>query len=159
MAKILDIITSPNPNLKKRSDEIKDPTAPEVQNLIPDLVLTMVQKDGIGIAAPQVGINIRLTIINTADGPLALINPEITFKSKKMELGEEGCLSVPGIFGLVRRHAKIKVKARTYSGDKVEFSAQDLFARVIQHEIDHLDGILFIDKAEKIIQSRGAKPI
>lgn len=153
MAKLLEVITIPNPLLKKRSVEINDPLSSDIQKLIPDLVLTMKEKDGIGIAAPQVARNIRLIIVNTADGPLALINPAITYKSKKMEIGEEGCLSVPGVFGLVKRFKKVKVRALSYKAEKLFFTAEDLFARVIQHEIDHIDGILFIDKAEKITNS------
>ncbi len=153
MAKLLTVLANPDERLRKRSQEIKDLNDPELSIFVPDLVLTMHKKDGIGIAAPQVGISKRLIIVNTADGPLALVNPEITFRSKKTELGEEGCLSVPGVYGLVRRHTKVKVKALSLGAESVKFEAEDLFARVIQHEIDHLDGILFIDKAEKITSS------
>lgn len=148
MAKILKILTRPDPRLTQKSQPISD--FKKADALIPDLIETMYRKDGIGIAAPQVGENIRLIIINSADGPLALINPEIYWLSKRTNLGEEGCLSVPGIFGWVRRHHKIKVKAQAVDGTKISFAAENLLARVIQHEIDHLDGILFTDKAEKM---------
>lgn len=150
MPKLLEVVKEPTPSLRQKSKPVKDFSAPEIQNLIPDLIHTMYKKDGIGIAAPQVGVNIRMVVINTADGPMILINPEITFKSKKMESEEEGCLSVPGVYGFVKRYQKIKVKALTYNGKHVNFSAENLFARIIQHEIDHIDGILFIDKAEKL---------
>ena len=162
MAKFRPIIIEPSPILRKRSDEVKEVHSKEIQELIPDLILTMIKKEGIGIAAPQVGVNRRLCIINTADGPIALINPVITFKSKRTLSDEEGCLSIPGVWGEVERHAKIKIKAISAGGEKIAFAAEELFARIIQHEVDHLDGILFTDKATNIrkqkkdAKSRGA---
>lgn len=150
MAKELEVITDPNPILRKRSEEIKDIKNQKLQALISDLVLTMFKKEGVGIAAPQVGINQRVCIINTADGPIALINPLIVSHSRKTDWDEEGCLSIPGLWGEVERFTKIKVKALSARGDKLHFAAEDLFARIIQHEIDHLDGVLFTDKARNL---------
>jgi peptide deformylase len=109
----------------------------------------MIQEDGIGIAAPQVGESIRLVIINQKDKPLIMINPRIITKSIRTEIAEEGCLSVPGVFGMVKRAKKIKATALDASGKQYVLKAEGLLARVIQHEVDHLNGILFIDKMIK----------
>ena len=152
MAKFLEVLTEPHPALRKRSTELstQEIQSPEIKTLILDLVFTMKKKDGVGIAAPQAGVSKRVCIVNTNDGPIALINPVITSASKTMESDEEGCLSLPGLWGQVLRHKKIKVRALSGKGEKISFPAEDLFARIIQHEIDHLDGILFVDKARDI---------
>src|SRR4030042_4518910 len=96
------IITEPNPILRNKSQEIKQIT-PEIKQLILDMAKIMKESKGVGLAAPQVGYNIRLCLIETENGPLALINPKITWKSLRQEIEEEGCLSCPGIWGLVKR--------------------------------------------------------
>jgi peptide deformylase len=148
---ILDIVTHPDDRLRKKSKiiEKQDIQTKKFQGFIVDLIDTMHEKDGIGLASPQVGISQRVVIINTKDGALALINPEIVKKSWTQETEEEGCLSVPNVFGLVKRPKSIKVKALDKDGQPMEFAAKGLFARVIQHELDHLDGVLFIDKMKK----------
>lgn len=145
----LKIITDPNPILRKKTAPIKRPQDSDIQALIPQLIKAMKSDDGIGIAAPQVGKSIQLIVINMKDGPLVLINPKITSKSILKEVGEEGCLSVPGIFGMVKRHKRVKVGALDKNGEKITVKGNDLLARVLQHEIDHLNGILFIDKLIK----------
>jgi len=149
---ILKIITSPNPILRKKSAEIKknDLISKGMRKLCLDMVKTMLDKDGVGLAAPQIGKNIRLCAINTAEGQICLINPKITKKSWAREWGEEGCLSIPDIFGEVNRHKKIICKYLDINQKESEIKADGLLARVIQHEIDHLDGILFIDKARNL---------
>lgn len=154
---ILNVITEPNPLLHQVSknltaDEINSPTTKE---FIGNLIDTMYAKDGVGIASVQVGNPIQLCVIardftpdKTAD--LILINPNFVKASVLREWAEEGCLSVPNIYGSVRRYKKIKVSALNIKGNKIEFIARDFFARIIQHEIDHLNGILFIEKAKKI---------
>jgi len=152
MAKLLDILLDPNPILRKVSTEV-DPKKIKnkaFQSLILDMFKTMIEKDGVGLAASQIGQNIRLITVNTPDGPLCMINPIITKKSFAKELGEEGCLSKPGVFGDVLRHKKINCKFITDRNKNAKIEANDLMARVIQHEIDHLDGMLFIDKAKNI---------
>ncbi|MBU0613231.1 peptide deformylase [Patescibacteria group bacterium] len=144
-----EIITEGNPILRKKSDTIKNPMDSDVQEFIPDLVKMMLEEDGIGIAAPQVGKSIQMIIVNQKDGPLVLINPKVKSKSMRTEIAEEGCLSVPGIFGLVKRSKKAKVEALDKNGKSVTIKAEGLFARVLLHEIDHLNGILFIDKVIK----------
>ena len=150
MSRLLPIIINPNPILRKKSVEIKQIQAKQFQQLCLDMGRTMKEKDGVGLAAPQIGKNNRLIVINTKDGHVCMINPEITKKSWAKEWGEEGCLSVPDVFGQVKRHKKINCKYLNKNGKEIKIIAQGLMARVIQHEIDHLDGILFIDKAKII---------
>lgn len=152
----LKIITNPNPILRKKSVEIDlgKVDSREFKSLISAMTKTMVKTDGVGLAAPQIGKNIRLAVINSKDGVFCLINPKITKKSWALELDHEGCLSVPGIFGKVKRHKKITLYYYNQNGKKVKLTALGLMARVLQHEIDHLDGILFIDKAVEIEKVR-----
>lgn len=151
---ILKIITNPDPILRKKSKDInlKEINSRDFAKLVSAMSKTMLETDGAGLAAPQIGKNVRLAVINAKDGPICLINPKIMRKSWAKELGDEGCLSIPGIFGKVRRHKKITVAYYDQTGKKIKQAAAGLMARVMQHEIDHLDGILFIDKltGEKI---------
>jgi peptide deformylase len=152
MAKMLKIVKNPDQNLRKNSrelnlDEIK---SNQIKKLSEDMALTMIKKDGVGLAAPQIGKNIRLIVINTKDGVLYLFNPKIVKSSLAKEWGEEGCLSVPNTFGQVKRSKKIKCIYLDISGKEIKTEPQGLLARIFQHEIDHLEGILFIDKAKKI---------
>lgn len=149
---ILKILTQPNPILRKKSAEISPETITgrEFKNLILSMGKTMLKTDGVGLAAPQIGKNIRLVVINSKDGVFCLINPKLIKKSWARELGEEGCLSIPGVFGKVKRHKKITLVYYDRDGKKIKLSAEGMMARVIQHEIDHLDGILFIDKAVEV---------
>ncbi|MCX6743638.1 MAG: peptide deformylase [Candidatus Parcubacteria bacterium] len=144
----LKLIKEPSPILRQKTKEIKDIT-PEIKQLILDMAQTMKENKGVGLAAPQIGQSIRLCLISTEKGPLALINPQITRKSLRKDIEEEGCLSCPGVWGLVKRAKVIYVKALNQEGKSINFRAEGLFARVIQHELDHLDGILIIDKIEK----------
>ncbi len=150
---ILSIITEPNPILRQKAQEIEinKIKSREIQRLISDMEETVGPAGGIGLAAPQIGLSVRLIVINFDNKLTTLINPKIIKFSWRKEIGEEGCLSVPGKFGYVKRSKVIKVAAFNKTGKKIEFKAKGLFARVIQHEIDHLDGILFVDKVRKII--------
>ena len=152
MAKILPIIKNPSPLLREKSEEIdlKKIKTNELKEICADMIKTMREKDGVGLAAPQIGKNIRLITMNTKDGPKIMINPKITKKSWAKELNEEGCLSVPGVYGKVRRNKKINCIYFDKGGQKTKIQAEGLLSFVIQHEIDHLDGILFIDKAKEI---------
>jgi len=142
------VLTNPNDKLRQVSEKISDKAlgSEELNTLITDMVETMKIENGIGIAAPQIGVHKRLIVIDTGDGPQALINPEITARSLRKIESEEGCLSVPGVYGFVKRHREIKAKAQDRNGNEVTFKARGLLSIVLQHEIDHLDGILFIDK-------------
>ncbi len=152
MAKILKIITNPNPILRKISKDADEKTikSQEFKNFCACLVVTMLKKDGVGLAAPQIGRNIRVFAIDTKDGPIVFINPKIVKRSWAKEWSEEGCISVPKIFGKVKRPKKIICDYINENSEKQRIEANGLLAMVIQHENDHLDGILFIDKAKEI---------
>ena len=145
---MLTIITNPHPVLRQRATEVTEITAPATQKLIDDMIPAMLAADGIGLAAPQINQSVRIIIVNTKDGPQAYINPVIHAFSFTKEIMEEGCLSLPGIFGMVYRATEIDVSVTLRDGTNKRFSAKGLHARVIQHEVDHLNGILFIDRAE-----------
>jgi|SRR3990167_1152914 len=149
---ILKILTLPNPILRKKSSEVnlKKIGSHEFRELISAMIKIMIETDGVGLAAPQIGRNIRLAVINSRDGAFCLINPKIVKKSWAKELDQEGCLSIPGVFGQIKRHKKITIVYYNQGGVKIKKTVQGLMARVMQHEIDHLDGVLFIDKAVKI---------
>ncbi|MGE5298168.1 MAG: peptide deformylase [Acidobacteriaceae bacterium] len=157
MNKILKIITAPDPILYKKTKPVKD-IDQGLRQLAANMIETCRLLKGIGIAAPQVGHSIRMCTIELEDlgiPPFALINPKITKRSwKKIEM-EEGCLSVPGVFGMVKRPISVKVTALNLEGNKVTINADGILARVLQHEIDHLDGILFTSKTLK--QTAGPK--
>lgn len=122
----------------------------QIQSLIDDLLQTMKAENGVGIAAPQVGVKERVIIVETDRGPEAFINPKIVSRSLNMTNSHEGCLSVPGVYGLVKRHKHVKVRAKDRHGNVVSMKAKGLPAIIFQHEIDHLDGVLFIDRAFQI---------
>lgn len=155
---VFDIVTEPNPILHKRSADVDKATVKsrEMQKFIKDMVETMYVKDGVGLAAVQVNKPIQLCVIaknyNTVNSneDLCLINPTWIKLAVFKGWDEEGCLSVPGIYGQVQRYKKILVKALDTNGEPIEFVATDFFARIIQHEVDHLNGILFIEKAKKL---------
>ncbi len=107
---------------------------------------TLYAENGVGLAAPQIGISKRLVVIDTGDNYMELINPEV-IEQEGEEIASEGCLSVPGIVGIVKRAEKVVVKALNRRGEEMTLEGTGLLARAFQHEIDHLDGILFIDKA------------
>ena len=121
----------------------------DLQELVRDMTDTMYAESGIGLAAPQVGVNLRVIVVDV-EGPdgnrdaLKLINPQI-LSSEGREKGEEGCLSIPGFTALVERPQKIKVQAEDPEGGRIELDAEGMLARVICHEVDHLDGILYLD--------------
>ena len=154
---MLPIVKNPTPSLRERSTEIDRDFLlfKETQKLIDEMVPTMYGDDGIGLAAPQVGKNVRICVIGKAADKklkedLVLINPIWEKTSKKTNVDTEGCLSVPKTFGKVKRYTRIHVTALDRDANEIEFNAKNFFARVIQHEVDHLDGVLFIDKATDI---------
>ena len=146
MSRILTLAINPNPILRKKSLIVKPEEIKALKSLALNMQKTMLKNKGIGLAAPQVGKNIRLIIINTKNGFLTMFNPQINFFSKKQEIGEEGCLSVPETFGNVERSCEIRVVYLNEKAELIQLQAQGMLARVIQHETDHLNGILFIDK-------------
>ena len=153
MTQKLPILTIPEPTLRQRSKEVdpKELEKPEFQAWLDDLVDTMYVADGVGIAAPQTGRTIRIFVAVDDKTPHILVNPVIRKKSFRRVDGEEGCLSVPGKYGIVSRHRSVRMDALDRHGKKITFNVKGFFARVLQHELDHLDGTLFIDRAKKVI--------
>jgi peptide deformylase len=143
-----------DPVLRRKAQPIAALSS-ETRRLINDMTETMYHLIGIGLAAPQVGISLRLIVVDDGEGGGAtpLLNPIITAMGGRV-LGEEGCLSLPGIFGDVERAEWVRVEATDGEGEPLSFEARGLRARVIQHEIDHLDGILFIDRLDKLSRDR-----
>ena len=145
-------------NIRKIGDEILTKKSREVQvidqrviELLDDMAETMKQADGVGLAAPQVGVLKRVVVIDVGDGVLELINPVIVSVGGTQR-AVEGCLSVPGKYGEVIRPAKIVVNALDRHGNGFEVMGEDLLARALSHEIDHLDGELFVDKVVKFVE-------
>ena len=145
---LLEILQAPHPLLKAKAKPV-DGIDEEVRRLIADMFETMYKAPGIGLAAPQVGVSKRLVVMDVADGeaprPMALINPEILWRSDERATAEEGCLSLPGQFADVTRPVAVRVRFQNEQGEVVELPAEGLLARCVQHELDHLDGILFVD--------------
>lgn len=149
------IVTDPAPSLRERSRElsVEEVLTPEFQAYLDKLTATMFVEDGVGIASPQIGRNIRAIVINPLGTPECWINPEIIKASDAMVESEEGCLSVPGVYGIVKRHKKIRVRAINRHGREEEMDVRGFPAIVWQHEIDHVNGILFVDKAERMVKA------
>lgn len=135
--------------LLKTAEHVKDPLANEIQVLLPQMIKTMHQENGIGLAAPQIGKSIRLAVAEVEDKIYYLINPEITSYSQEKILFEEGCLSLPGQFFPIIRSEEITVRYQNERGLPKKLRAAGLLAIVIQHEVDHLNGILIINRHKK----------
>ena len=132
--------------LRKKAKEVTEMT-PRIQELIDDMFETMYEANGVGLAAPQVGILKRIVVIDVGEGPIVLINPEILETSGE-QTGDEGCLSVPGMAGQVTRPNYVKVKAMDEEMNEVIYEGTELLARAFCHEIDHLDGKMYTDLVE-----------
>lgn len=146
---LLKVRTYPDPILKKKAEPLTS-FGPAEQKLFDDMIETMVVEDGVGLAAPQVGISKRILIAvpTMKQGEeYVIINPEV-YEAKGREVGREGCLSLPGIQGDVPRATKIKMRYQDRFGKSYDVEIKDFFARIIQHEMDHLDGILLIDRLD-----------
>ena len=142
-----------DPVLRRRADPVREMT-PEIEKLLDDMVATMYDSVGIGLAAPQVGIGLRLLVLDEGRGtPRAYLNPAIVAAGGRV-VEEEGCLSLPGMFADVTRAEWVVVEALDRSGSPLRQRADGLLARVFQHEIDHLDGILFIDRIDRVTRDR-----
>jgi|WetSurMetagenome_2_1015567.scaffolds.fasta_scaffold462390_1 peptide deformylase len=146
---MLKIIKYPNNLLRSKTREVKarEFKDPKMRRLIFDMAKTMAAEKGVGLAAPQVGSDLRICTVQADGTAYVLVNPKIRSSSRKKDIFEEGCLSFPGEFFPVERPIKVKVQARDSDGKKIIIKADGLLARVLQHEIDHLDGILVIDRA------------
>ena len=151
---LLDILVYPDSALKLKSVPVEN-IGPETDSLLDDMAETMRAADGVGLAAPQVGRNIRVLVVDVPRGEgeerdfFELLNPEIV-SSGGFQSGTEGCLSVPGFFAEVRRKREVQVSALDRKGGRFTVEASGMLSRVLQHEIDHLDGILFFDRLGKL---------
>ena len=148
------ILTIPDPLLRKVSEPVNSVNS-EVKKLMDDMLDTMYAAPGIGLAAVQIGVLMRVIVIDLSKqdekkNPLFIVNPEITYKSKELISYEEGCLSIPNQFAEVKRPSSCKINFLDYNGKKSEINADGLLATCIQHEVDHLNGILFIDHLSKL---------
>ncbi len=154
----IPIVTIPNRILRTRVEPLPvgELKKPQVQRFIDDMVETMFAADGIGLAATQVGETKRIIVVTTRDGAMVYVNPQITKRSFLKETMEEGCLSIPGVFGLVRRNKRITLSALDRNGNALTVNAEGLFARIIQHEVDHVDGVLFTEKVTRY--TKGERP-
>ena len=145
---LLEILQAPHPVLRAKAKPVARVDA-ALRRLAADMFETMYKAPGIGLAAPQVGISERLVVLDVADGeerrPMVLVNPEIVWRSGDRATAEEGCLSLPGQFADVTRPQAVKVRFLDDHGTEQELDTDGLLARCVQHELDHLDGILFVD--------------
>lgn len=137
--------------ISKPVTEVND----SIRTLLDDMKETLKDK-GVGLAAPQVGVLKRIILIDIGEGPIEIINPEISDEEGE-QIGVEGCLSLPDLWGEVKRPMKMKVKGLDRNGKKIEFEAEEMLAIVVSHEVDHLNGILFKDKAIKFVDMEGKK--
>ena len=163
---IREIVFVPDPVLRRKAHKVTT-FDKDLQTLVDDMVETMRQAPGVGLAAPQVGITDRLIVVeygeeedeNAPKKLYIVANPEIVQASEEMEMGPEACLSVPGLVGDVDRHFKILIKGYNRRGQPVKIKAEGWLARIFQHEIDHLDGILFTDRASRVWKPKEGEPI
>lgn len=164
-----EIVYLPNPILRKKAKPVTK-FDKDLQTLIDDMIETMREAPGVGLAAPQINLPMQLAVIEYAEGEddedrpedapppekkiFVIINPEITKVSEEKVLGIEGCLSIPGLVGEVERHHAIEVKALNRHGNPIKIKAEGWLARIFQHEIDHLNGVLYTDKATQVWKPR-----
>jgi peptide deformylase len=158
---IRKIVTPPNPTLRSNAQKVRT-FGPGLQTLIDDMIETMRAAPGVGLAAPQVDVSQRIIVVEYADPPedpdappktpklYSVVNPEIVRTSKETVFGEEACLSLPGFIGDVERHEWVTVKGQDRHGNDFKLKPKGFLARIFQHEIDHLNGVLFIDHATEI---------
>jgi len=151
-SKVLPIITYPNDQLTQVADKVTE-FDDELQQLVVNMIATTLSYDGIGLAAPQVGVNKRIIVVVLQDNPLALINP-VVMEGKGKVRSKEGCLSVPGYFDDIERFDEITVSYQTTQGETKESTGKGLLAIVVQHEIDHLNGKMFLDYLSPFKQKR-----
>ena len=141
----LQITIFPEQILRKKAEKVNNIT-PEVKELAPQMIFAMKANDGVGLAGPQVNISKRIIVLQDGEEQHAYLNPRIVKKSREKHADEEGCLSLPGIFVLVKRASQIEVECETLDGKTVRIKAEGLTARIFQHEIDHLNGKLIINR-------------
>lgn len=145
---IREVVQVGDPVLRKKCEPVTKFDA-ELCALLDDMKETLKKEEGAGLAAPQIGVPVRVVAVDVEEGYFELINPVFVWQ-KGEQVGAEGCLSVRGKAGTVRRPSKVKIVFQDRKGDKYSLVARDFFARAVCHELDHLDGILYIDKAENV---------
>ncbi|MBX7249473.1 MAG: peptide deformylase [Caulobacteraceae bacterium] len=160
---IRPILTVPDPFLKQVSKPV-DAVDDELRGLMDDMLETMYDAPGIGLAAIQIGVPLRVIVMDLAGQdeerqPRFFVNPEFTWKSDELFKYEEGCLSVPEIYDEIERPARVRLTYLNYDGERVEEEAEGLFAVCIQHEYDHLEGVLFIDKLSRLKRDRAVAKV
>lgn len=152
---VLPLKYLPDPVLRQKAKRVKNIDS-SLQKLIDDMIETMRAVSGVGLAAPQIGVSLRLAVIEmpppATGGPIVLVNPEMLGRSGQREV-EEGCLSLPGFRGALKRSVKVTVRAKDRHGKEFKITAEDLLAEALEHELDHLNGVLYIDHMEE-----GRKP-
>jgi len=156
---ILDIVIFPEPTLRLKAKQVTKFDT-ELQTLVDNMFETLRAAPGVGLAAPQIGESLRLVVVeytededeNAKPKKYVLVNPEIIKRSEEMVTDVEGCLSLPGLAGRVERHQAVTVKAKNRFGKPLKIEAEGWLARIFQHEIDHLDGVLYIDRAEEVFE-------
>jgi len=151
---VRDIVLLGDPILREVAKEVEY-FDDELRALVKDMFETMYHADGIGLAAPQIGLDRRVLVIDLRrededDEQIALVNPSVTWRSDRTEKQTEGCLSIPGLEEVVERSAEVHVEASDPEGNPVKLEADELLARALQHEIDHLDGVLFLDRVSPL---------
>jgi len=146
---LIPILVVPDPRLRAKAKPVTPADSDKVAALSEKMLAAMYAAPGIGLAAPQVGELLRMAVIDLqrddVKAPLVLVNPQVVAQSKEVTIREEGCLSLPGQYAEVERPARVKVRYQDLTGAKQEIEAEDLLATCLQHEIDHLDGVLFVD--------------
>jgi len=145
---VLDIRKAGDPVLKAKAKPVVKVTK-TVRQLLDNMVETMREEDGVGLAAPQVGVSSRLIVVDIGEGLIELINPELV-ETEGCEVATEGCLSIPGYYGEVERFTQVTVTGLDRNGNPLRLSCNGLLARAMQHEIDHLEGVLFIERAQSL---------
>jgi len=146
---IRKIVTIPDVILSTPSQGVSNPLSEDIKSLISDMKETVLSVNGFGIAAPQVGVSSRVVVISFKNTQFGLINPEITWTSSGTSVLEEGCLSIPKIYFPIERPKKVKVKALNELGEEIEIEGKDMLAKILQHEIDHINGVVIADYAKK----------
>jgi len=147
----------PDPILRQRSKRVRNIDG-SIQKLIGDMIETMHAAGGVGLAAPQVGVPLRVIVIGIpGEEDIALINPEVVRRTGE-RLIDEGCLSVPGYIGQIKRAVSVRVKGRAPTGKEVRIKADELLAEVLEHEIDHLNGVLYVDYLDSMDKLRKIEP-
>ena len=162
-----EIVTLPDPVLRRKAKLVTD-FGPALQTLVDDMIETMREAPGVGLAAPQVGESLRLVVVEYPENDedeespkklFVVANPEIRETSPETELGIEGCLSIPGWQGEVDRSLALTIRGRTRRGQPVKIKAKGWLARIFQHEIDHLEGVVFTDRATRVWKPAPDEPI